>query len=191
MSEQVTRLLRDMQQGDSAAIDRLVPIVYRELRRIAAAMMRTERSGHTLQPTAVVHEALVRLMEGEPVSFENRAHFFAVAARTMRRLLVDHARRQLAEKRGGKGRQRAEFDETLMLTSQQSADVLALHEALDRLEQIDERQARVVEMHYFAGNSVEEISSVLSISDRTVKRELQVARLFLRQQLRPLHTIAL
>jgi RNA polymerase sigma factor (TIGR02999 family) len=191
MSDQVTSLLRDMQGGDSVAADRLVPIVYRELRRIAGALMRSERPDHTLQPTAVVHEALLRLMEGEPVSFANRAHFFAIAARIMRRLLVDHARRRVADKRGGEQLQPVELEEGLALTEQQSSDVLALHDALDRLERLDERQARIVEMHYFAGNSLEEIAAIVGVSDRTVRRELQTARLFLRQQLKPLTTIAL
>jgi RNA polymerase sigma factor (TIGR02999 family) len=191
MSDQVTRLLRDMQQGDSAAADLLVPIIYRELRRIAAALMRSERADHTLQPTAVVHEALLRLMEGEPVSFENRSHFFALAARIMRRLLVDHARRRVAGKRGGEGMQQIELEEGLALTPEQSNDVLALHDALDQLEHLDARQARIVEMHYFAGNSVDEIAAVVGVSDRTVKRELQTARLFLRQQLQSLGTITL
>jgi RNA polymerase sigma factor (TIGR02999 family) len=191
MSDQVTRLLRDMQRGDSAAADLLVPIIYRELRRIAAALMRSERADHTLQPTAVVHEALLRLMEGEPVSFENRSHFFALAARIMRRLLVDHARRRVAGKRGGEGMQQIELEEGLALTPEQSNDVLALHDALDQLEHLDARQARIVEMHYFAGNSVDEIAAVVGVSDRTVKRELQTARLFLRQQLQSLGTITL
>ena len=191
MNEEVTSLLRDMQGGDSAAVDRLVPIVYRELRRIAGALMKNERRDHTLQPTAVVHEALVRLMEGEPVTFENRAHFFAIAARIMRRLLVDHARRRVADKRGGEEREQVELDDGLALTVEQSSDVLALHDALDRLERLDERQARIVEMHYFAGNSLEEIAAIVGVSDRTVRRELQTARLFLRQQLKPLSTIVL
>jgi RNA polymerase sigma factor (TIGR02999 family) len=186
MADQVTTLLNRMQHGDGEAADQLIPIVYRELRKIAASLMKGERAGHTLQPTAVVHEALMRLMEGERLSFENRAHFFAIAARTMRRLLVDHARRRLADKRGGEERQQVDVEEGLVLTVQQSTDVLALHDALDQLERLDERQARAVEMHYFAGNSVEEIAKVLEVSDRTVKRELQVARLFLRQQLKPL-----
>jgi RNA polymerase sigma factor (TIGR02999 family) len=163
--------------------------VYRELRRIAAGLMRGERADHTLQPTAVVHEALLRLMDGEPVSFENRAHFFAIAARIMRRLLVDHARRRIADKRGGEGLRQVELEDALVLTLEQSSDVLALHDALDQLERLDERQARIVEMHYFAGNSVDEIAVVVGVSDRTVKRELQTARLFLRQQLQPLGTI--
>ena len=191
MNKEVTSLLRDMQGGDSAAVDRLVPIVYRELRRIAGALMKNERRDHTLQPTAVVHEALVRLMEGEPVSFENRAHFFAIAARIMRRLLVDHARRRVADKRGGEEREQVELDDGLALTVEQSSDVLALHDALERLERLDERQARIVEMHYFAGNSLEEIAAIVGVSDRTVRRELQTARLFLRQQLKPLSTMVL
>lgn len=191
MDDQVTGLLHRMRHGDHDAIDRLVPIVYKELRRIAASLMKAERRDHTLQPTAVVHEALVRLMEGEAVGFENRAHFFAIAARTMRRLLVDHARRRIAGKRGGEEHQQVELEDGLALTLQQSTDVLALHDALDELERLDEQQARIVEMHYFAGNSVEEIGHVLEISDRTVKRELQTARLFLRQQLKPLGTLPL
>jgi RNA polymerase sigma factor (TIGR02999 family) len=191
MTDQVTSLLRDMQGGDSAAADRLVPIVYRELRRIAGALMRNERADHTLQPTAVVHEALLRLMQGETVTFENRAHFFALAARVMRRLLVDHARRRVAGKRGGEDVQQIELEDGLMLTVQQSSDVLALHDALEELERLDARQSRIVEMHYFAGNSLEEIAAIVGVSDRTVKRELQTARLFPRQQLKPLSSIAL
>ena len=191
MNDQVTSLLRDMQDGDAAAADRLVPIVYRELRRIAGGLMRRERADHTLQPTAVVHEALLRLMEGEPVSFENRAHFFAIAARIMRRLLVDHARRHVAGKRGGEDLRQVELEDGLALTLEQSSEVLALHDALDLLARLDERQARIVEMHYFAGNSLEEIAAIVGVSERTVARELQTARLFLRQQLKPLSTIVL
>jgi RNA polymerase sigma-70 factor (ECF subfamily) len=191
MDDQVTVLLRDMQRGNGEAAERLVPIVYRELRRIAGSLMKRERADHTLQPTAVVHEALLRLIEGEPVSFENRAHFFAIAARIMRRLLVDHARRRVAGKRGGEALVQVELDDGLALTLEQSTDVLALHDALDSLERLDERQARIVEMHYFAGNSVEEIAAIVGVSDRTVKRELQTARLFVRQQLKPLGTIVL
>jgi RNA polymerase sigma factor (TIGR02999 family) len=191
MNDQVTSLLREMQDGDAAAADRLVPIVYRELRRIAGGLMRRERADHTLQPTAVVHEALLRLMEGEPVTFENRAHFFAIAARIMRRLLVDHARRRVAGKRGGEDLQQVELEDGLALTLEQSSEVLALHDALDLLARLDERQARIVEMHYFAGNSLEEIAAIVGVSERTVARELQTARLFLRQQLKPLSTIVL
>src|SRR6185295_16946892 len=122
------------------------------------------------------------LLGGAPVSFESRAHFFAIAARTMRHLLVDHARRRIAAKRGGEQHQ-VELDDAIDLTVEQSIDLMALHDALTQLEQLDTRQSRIVEMHYYAGNSVEEIGHILDISPRTVKRELQVARLFLRQRL--------
>lgn len=179
----VTELLDKMRDGDDQAAAQLIPIVYKELRKIAAGIMKRERPDHTLQPTAVVHEAFLRILEGEQLTFVNRAHFFAIAARTMRRVLVDHARRRLADKRGGEGQQRVELEDVFALTTHQSAEVLALHEALDDLERLDARQARIVEMHYFAGNAVAEIALVLDIGERTVKRDLQTARLFLRQKL--------
>jgi len=180
---EVTQLLAQIRAGDEQASARLIPLVYKELRKIAAAMMRHERPDHTLQPTAVVHEAFIRLMDGEQAHFENRAHFFAIAARSMRRVLVDHARRRLADKRGGEAQQQVELDENIALTPHQSEEVLGLDEALDRLERMDARQAQIVEMHYFAGNQVAEIAHLFQISERTVKRELQTARLFLKQQL--------
>jgi RNA polymerase sigma-70 factor (ECF subfamily) len=179
---EVTRLLSEM-HGDSEAAERLLPIVYGELRRVAAGMMRREQPGHTLQPTAVVHEAYMRLMAGSHPTPENRAHFFALAARAMRQVLVDHARRKLAEKRGGVVHPRVELEDHLALTAQQSEEVLAIHEVLERLQELDSRQSSIVEMHYFAGNAVEEIAEALGMSDRTVKRELQSARLFLKKQL--------
>jgi RNA polymerase sigma-70 factor (ECF subfamily) len=180
---QVTRLLAQARAGDEQATAALVPLVYTELRRIAAAMMRRERSGHTLQPTAVVHEAFVRLVDGEGARFENRAHFFAIAARSMRRVLVDHARRRVAGKRGGEGQHQVELADDIAMTPQRSEEILAVDQALERLEQLDPRQAQIVEMHYFAGNSVPEIAHVLQIGERTVKRDLQTARLFLKHQL--------
>jgi RNA polymerase sigma-70 factor (ECF subfamily) len=146
-------------------------------------MMRNERPGHTLQPTAVVHEAYMRLLAGTHPTLQNRAHFFALAARAMRQVLVDHARRKLAEKRRDDMRVQVEFDENIALTVQQSEELLAVHEAIAQLEKLDARQAQIVEMHYFAGNAVEEIATALEIGQRTVKRELQSARLFLKQQL--------
>lgn len=185
MDEQgeVTKLLSEMRNGNEQAAARLMPIVYKELRRMAAGVMLRERPGHTLQPTAVVHEAYLRMMAGAELSLENRAHFFAIAARSMRQVLVDHARRKLAGKRGGDMQHRVELEDDLALTTQQSEELLGLHEALERLQALDARQAQIVEMHYFAGNAVEEIATVLEISERTVKRELQTARLFLKQQL--------
>jgi RNA polymerase sigma factor (TIGR02999 family) len=178
----VTELLLQM-RGEKEVAAKLFPLVYGELRRVAAGMMRSERVGHTLQPTAVVHEAYMRMMAGAHPRLENRAHFFALAARAMRQVLVDHARRKLAGKRGGEMRVQVELEDNFALTEQQSEEVLAIHEALERLQQLDLRQAQIVEMHYFAGNAVEEIASALGIGERTVKRELQFARLFLKQQL--------
>ena len=185
MDEQgeVTKLLSEMRNGNEQAAARLMPIVYKELRRMAAGVMQRERPGHTLQPTAVVHEAYLRMMAGADLTLENRAHFFAIAARSMRQVLVDHARRKLAGKRGGEMQHRVELEDDLALTAQQSEELLGLHEALERLQTLDARQAQIVEMHYFAGNPVEEIAAALEISERTVKRELQTARLFLKQQL--------
>ena len=181
----VTQLLARIQSGDGQAATRLVPLVYKELRKIAASMMRRERGDHTLQATAVVHEAFIRLVGGEHVTFENRAHFFAIAARAMRRVLVDHARGRLADKRGGEGQQQVDLADDIGMTSQKSEEVLGLDEALERLERLDASQAQIVEMHYFAGYSVAEIAEFLHISERTVKRELQTARLFLKHQLEP------
>jgi RNA polymerase sigma-70 factor (ECF subfamily) len=179
---EVTKLLLQMGKDEDVAA-RLFPLVYSELRRVAARMMQGERPGHTLQPTAVVHEAYMRLIAGAHPTLENRAHFFALAARAMRQVLVDHARRKLAGKRGGEMRVQVELEDHLALTEEQSAEVLAIHEALERLQALDPKQAQIVEMHYFAGNAVEEIAGALGIGERTVKRELQFARLFLKQQL--------
>ena len=179
----VTKLLLQMREGDSRAASELWSLVYRELRWVAAGMMQRERPGHTLQPTAVVHEAYMRLMGDKHPTLQNRAQFFALAARAMRQVLVDHARRKLADKRGGAMQIREEFAEDIALTIKQSEELLAIHESLERLEGLDKQQGQIVEMHYFSGNSVAEISLALSIGERTVKRELQTARLFLKQQL--------
>jgi RNA polymerase sigma-70 factor, ECF subfamily len=178
----VTKLLLQMRSEKEAAA-KLFPLVYGELRRVAAGMMRREREGHTLQPTAVVHEVYMRMVAGAHPTLVNRAHFFALAARAMRQVLVDHARRKLAGKRGGEMRVQVVLEDNFALTRQQSEEVLAIHEALERLQDLDSRQAKIVEMHYFAGNAVEEIANALGIGERTVKRELQFARLFLKKQL--------
>jgi RNA polymerase sigma factor (TIGR02999 family) len=181
--EEVTRLLHEIRAGNDEASLQLIPLVYRELRRLAAGIMKNERPDHTLQPTAVVHEAYMRLLEAHSLDIKDRAHFFAIAATSMRRVLVDHARRRLADKRGGEAQIKVELEDDLALTAGQSEEVLALHEALNELEQLDSRQARIVEMHYFAGNPVAEIAEMLDIGERTVKRELQTARLFLKRHL--------
>ncbi|SRR5712691_11254908 len=172
-----------MDEQDGLSIES-IPVLYRELRRLAASIMKSERPDHTLQPTAVVHEAYLRMLEAHNLDVRDRAHFFAIAASSMRRVLVDHARRRLAEKRGGEGQHKVELADETALTQGQSEEVLALHEALSELERLDPRQARIVEMHYFAGNPVAEIAEVLDIGERTVKRELQTARVFLKRRLR-------
>lgn len=180
----VTALLRAWTAGDDAALDALVPVVYTELRRQAARAMRRESTGHTLSPTALVHEAYVRLVQAERVPWQNRAQFFGVAARLMRRVLVDHARARHAAKRGGHDRQisladvgQAEEDGT------DAADVLAVHDALQRLAALDPEQARLVELRYFGGLTIEETATVLSVSPATVKREWVIARAWLRREL--------
>jgi RNA polymerase sigma factor (TIGR02999 family) len=179
----INDLLERVKAGDHAAVEQLLTLAYKELRRIAANMMRRERQGHTLQPTALVHEAYARMFEREGARFENRAHFFAVAAKAMRHILVDYARRRLAARRGGADQQRVELLEDNCLTVKESQEVLAVNEALDRLAALDERQARIVEMHYYTGNTVPEIATVMGMSERTVQRELKTGRLFLKHQL--------
>jgi RNA polymerase sigma factor (TIGR02999 family) len=174
---EITRILTGAEQGDEQALQRLIPIVYSELRRLAAYHMQKERPDHTLQATALVHEVYLRLTGSKKLDLRNRAHFFAVASNVMRNLLVDHARARKRAKRGGGGA--LPLDEALTLTMADSNEVLAIHDALDELTQVDARQSRIVEMKYFGGMSVEEIAAVLGISDRTVKREWQMAKAWL------------
>jgi RNA polymerase sigma factor (TIGR02999 family) len=181
--DQITVLLAQLRDGDEKASLQLIPILYRELRRLAAGIMKSERPDHTLQPTAVVHEAYLRMLEAHSLDIRDRAHFFAIAANSMRRVLVDHARRRLADKRGGEGQRKVELDDDLALSEGQSEEIIGLHETLNQLEELDPRQARIVEMHYFAGNPVGEIAKVLDIGERTVKRELQTARAFMKSRL--------
>jgi RNA polymerase sigma factor (TIGR02999 family) len=175
---QVTQLLVDWRNGNQAAFDQLVPIVYGELRRIAKRQMNRERAGHTLQTTALVNEAYLRLINQQNVDWQNRAHFFAIAAQVMRHLLVDHARSRQYAKRGG-GAIQVSLDDGAAVTDGQSADILALHEALDRLAKVDERKARIVELRYFGGLSAEETGEVLGVSEITVKREWLKAKAWL------------
>ena len=158
---EITQLLKRMQAGDREAADRLVAEVYPELRKIAARHMRRERAGHTLQTTALVHEAYVKLVHQKDADWSNRAHFFAVAAQIMRRILVDHARTKMADKRGG-GAIVLPFDEAFVFTPERSEQIIALDEALGRLEKRDERVGRVIELRFFAGLSVEETAEALS-----------------------------
>ena len=183
----MTVLLRRWSAGDAAALDALLPAVQDELRRLARAYMRREREGHTLEPTALVNEAYIRLVDQHDVRWASRGHFFAIAAQAMRRVLVDHARGHGAAKRGG-GAERVTLSGIAAGEAERvDVDVLWLHEALERLARLDERQARVVELRYFAGMSVEEVAEVLGISPATVKREWSTARLWLAHALQKGH----
>ncbi|MDZ4802959.1 MAG: sigma-70 family RNA polymerase sigma factor [Bryobacteraceae bacterium] len=184
MSEnpEVTRLLANWREGNSAAAEELVPLVYRELRQLAGAYMRRERGASTLQPTALVHEAWVRLAGSEQPQWQSRSHFIGVAARCMRQILVDHARRNLAEKRGG-DQVRATLNEAISFSNDTSAAMVALHEALDELTKISERKAKIVELRFFGGFSVEETAQALEISIATVGREQRLAEAWLYREL--------
>ena len=177
---QLTRLLHAWQRGDASAGDRLVPLVYAELRKMAANRLRGERDAHTLQPTALVHEAWLRLMRQHGADWQNRAQFFAIAAQIMRRILVDHARRRLASKRGD-GATPLDVDELADIIASPLPDdrLVSLNDALDRLATLDERQARVVELRFFGGLSVDETADVMALSATTVKREWATARAWL------------
>jgi RNA polymerase sigma factor (TIGR02999 family) len=184
-------LLRRWSAGDASALDSLVPAVHAELTRLAASYMRREREGHTLDATALVHEAFLRLVDQQHVEWASRGHFFAIAAQAMRRVLVDYARGRVAAKRGG-GAERVTLSGIAAPRSPAAdIDILWLNDALDRLAQLDPRQARVVELRYFAGMSVEEVAEAMSISPATVKREWTTARVWLAHELKtgaPLRT---
>jgi RNA polymerase sigma factor (TIGR02999 family) len=182
-SQNVTALLRAWSRGDRAALDELLPLVYGELRRQAARHMRAQSDGHTLQTTALVHEAYFRLMGQEGVEWQDRAHFFGVAGKAMRSVLVDHARARHALKRGGAARHLSLGAAGVADQAESAVDVLALDEALSRLAQLDERQGRIVELRYFAGLGIEETAAVLGISPATVKREWSTAKAWLRREL--------
>jgi len=179
---EVTDLLLSWRQGDAAALDRLVPLVYDELRRVARRHLRGESPGHALQATALVHEVYLRLVDLDRMTLTNRAHFFAVAATVMRQILVDHARRQRADKRGG-GVTVLGLDEALPAAWRSSVDVLALDEALEALSAIDARQCRVVELRFFAGLTIDEAATALGISPATVEREWALAKAWLFRRL--------
>lgn len=183
--QNVTALLGQWRAGSSEAENRLMAAVHGELRRIAAGYLRHERGGHTLQPTAIVHEAYLRLVPQREIPWENRAHFFGIAARMMRRVLVDYARRRSAGKRNeDRGEPVSVSNVAAPSPAVDAVDVLNLHEALAELARLDARQAEVVEMRYFAGLTVEEIADCLKISPATVKREWTTAKAWLRRRLR-------
>jgi RNA polymerase sigma factor (TIGR02999 family) len=182
-STTVTGLLLAWGRGDEAALTRLIPLVHQELRTIARRCMAAENPGHTMQATALVNEAYLRLIDAQDVDWQDRAHFLSVAARVMRRILVDHARTRRARKRGG-GDARVTFDEQLLVPGEAPFDVAALDDALEALSKFDDRKSRVVEMRFFGGLSVEESASVLGVSPETVRRDWRLARAWLRRQMR-------
>ena len=179
---QLTRLLEQVNSGGDGALEQLMPAVYSELRRQAARYLRRERRNHTLQPTALVNEAFIKLIDQRNVRWQNRAHFFGVAAQAMRRIVVDHARARHRVKRGGV-QHAVTLDEAMIAGEARSIDVLALDEALTRLAAIDERQARIVELRYFAELGVEETAEVMGLSPATIKREWSMARAWLQAEL--------
>lgn len=178
----VTGLLRAWSDGDQDALDELVPLVEAELRRLARAYMARERHGHTLQPTALVNEAFLRLGGARRLRWDDRAHFLGIAARLMRQVLVDHARTRGYQKRGA-GAQRVTLDETLLAAPEPGLDILALDRALDRYAAVDARKSRVVELRFFGGLSVEETAEVLHLSSDTIKRDWRLAKLWLLREL--------
>lgn len=179
---EVTILLDRISRGDGKAPEELLPLVYDELRRLAQGYMQNERDDHTLQATALVHEAYIRLVDWEKVSWQNRAHFFAMAASVMRKILVDHARQKKAQKRGFG--QRLALDEAISFSLAQEVDLIGLDEALESLAKFDEMQAKVVELRFFGGLTIEETAHALGVSPATVKREWTVAKAWLYQRLR-------
>jgi RNA polymerase sigma factor (TIGR02999 family) len=178
----VTELLLELSGGNRAVVDELIPFLYSELKRMAAAQLRAERPGHTLQATALVHEAYLKLVDQRQVNWQNRAHFFGVAAQVMRRILLDYAKGRAREKRGGDV-QKTSLDEALLVSHDRAYELVEIDQALGRLEALDRRQAQVVEMRFFGGLSVEETAEALGVSEPTVKREWAMARAWLHREL--------
>ena len=181
--ENVSQLLVKWGEGDQAALDRLMPLVYSELRRLASNYLRRERQNHTLQPTALVNEAYLKLIDQKSARWQNRAHFYGVAAQLMRRILVDHARQHQAAKRGGRSQERLSITSAGQLGEKPDLDLLALHEALEELKTFDPQQERIVELRYFGGLSIEETAEVMGIGHATVERDWKMARAWLRRKL--------
>src|SRR5437016_3664410 len=181
-THEVTQLLIEWSNGDKAALDKLMPLIYDELRRLAHHYMSREHSGHTLQTTAVVNEAYLRLINRKGVHWQNRAHFFAIAAQLMRSILVDHARSHAYAKRGG-GARKIALDDAMVISQQRAAEVVALDDALKRLAEIDPLQSRLVEMKFFGGLTIEETGEVLGLSPATIKREWSTAKAWLYHEL--------
>jgi RNA polymerase sigma-70 factor, ECF subfamily len=183
---EVTVLLAQLAEGNQKAASKLIPLVYSEMRRLAGAYMRRERGDHTLQPTALVNEAYLKLVEQRSVDWQSRAHFFGIAAQVMRRILVDHARGHLRDKRGG-GQKPVPIDEALVFAPEQSEEFLKLDEALERLTKLDPRQGKIVELRFFGGLTVEQTAELLEISPKTVKRDWSMAKAWLHGELKTIH----
>ena len=179
---EITEQLIAWSKGDDAALEQLIPAVYQELRRMADHYLRGEDSGHSLQPTALVHEAYLRLIDQTKVEWQNRAHFFGVAAQMMRRILIDHAKAKHRVKRGGTA-VKVMLDENVNFTQERASELLALDDALESLARMDERKSRIVELRYFGGLTVEETAEVLGISDKTVMRDWNLAKAWLYREL--------
>jgi RNA polymerase sigma factor (TIGR02999 family) len=180
--QEVTQILISWSNGDRAAADRLMPFIYDELRQIARGYLQGERADHTLQATGLVHEAYIRLVDQTATTWQNRAHFFGVAAGVMRRVLVDHARRHRAEKRGGRW-DKLQFDEALAPAVERGVDLVALDDALKDLATRDPRQSQIVELRFFGGLTTEEAAEVIDVSARTIKREWRRAKAWLRREI--------
>jgi len=180
--QEVTQLLIDWSRGDQAALDSLMPLVYEELRRLARRYMRRERVGHTLQTTALINEAYLRLIEQQQVQWHNRAHFFAISAQLMRRILVDHARSHTRAKRGG-GMLKISLDEAVVPSPKRAAELVALDDALQTLATVDLRKSQVVELRFFGGLSVEETAEVLKVTPMTVTRDWKTAKAWLHREM--------
>lgn len=179
--DDITGLLAEVERSNSTAAEQLAPLVYSHLRQLAASHFRNERRGHSLNPTILVHDAFLRLVNGKPTTFNNRAHFFSLASRVMRQILIDHARRKRSIKRGAGIR--AAFDEAIEYSDERSQQFVALDDALLRLEKLDARQARIVEMRYFGGMTVEETAVALKIKPTTVKLDWKLAKAWLKKEL--------
>lgn len=182
LTHEVTQLLLAWSDGDQNALDKLTPLVYEELRRMAHRYMSREQPGHTMQTTALVNEAYLRLVNSDAVQWQNRAHFFAIAAQVMRHILVDHARSHAYAKRGG-GARKISLDEATVVSQERAAEVVALDEALKEFAQIDPQQSRIVELRFFGGLTIEETAEVLGLSPATIKREWKTAKAWLYHEL--------
>ncbi len=179
---EVTRLLIDWNNGDQAALDQLVPLIYQELHRIAGGYLRNERPGHTIQPTALIHEAYLRLAAQQMPEWQNRKHFFGVAAQLMRQILVEHARAHATAKRGA-GEQNLPLEEALVYSTERPGDLIALDDALNSLAALDQRKSRMVELRFFGGLSLEETAEMMGVSIPTVVREMRLAQAWLHREM--------